>query len=149
MRLLSKTCIYGIRASLFVAAMKEEKKYVPISQISKELGIPFYFLTKILQMLTRHNIMVSYRGPKGGVTLARPANQITLMDMINVIEHDSCFDGCILGLEGCGEAAPCPLHASWGETRDQIKAMFENTNLADLGRKIREDGLRLGTRGMP
>jgi Rrf2 family protein len=143
MKILSKTSLHGIRASLFVASMGDAKEYVPIRQISSELGISFYFLTKILQKLTSHKIMVSYRGPNGGVALARPARDISLMDMIMAIDPDERFDDCILGLQGCGEAVPCPLHEKWGETRDQIKAMFENTNLADLGRKMKEDGLRL------
>ena len=143
MKILSKTSLYGIRASLFVASMEDGKKYVPIRQISSELGISFYFLTKILQKLTHHKIMTSYRGPNGGVALAKPAKDISLMDMITAIEPDEGFDDCILGLDGCGDAVPCPLHDQWGENRDRIKAMFENTNLADLGRKIKEDGLRV------
>lgn len=143
MKILSKTSLYGIRASLFVASMEDGKKYVPIRQISAELGISFYFLTKVLQKLTNQKIMISYRGPNGGVALARPAKDISLMDMITAIEPDEGFNDCILGLQGCGEALPCPLHEQWGETRDRIKALFENTNLADLGRKIKEDGLRV------
>lgn len=143
MKILSNTCLYGIRASLFVASVEGEQKYVPINQISSQLGISFYFLTKILQKLTHHKLMVSYRGPNGGVALARPAKEISLMDMIRAIEPDNDLDGCVLGLPGCGESVPCPLHDQWGAARDVIKAIFENTNLADLGRKIKEDGLRI------
>lgn len=143
MRFFSRACIYGIRASLFVASMEKTDKRVPIRQISDELGISFHFLTKIVQTLTKHNIMVSYRGPKGGVALARPPRDITLMDMIDAIEQDKCFEGCILQLPDCGDATPCPLHASWRVTREEMKSMFENSNLEDLGRKIREEGLRL------
>jgi Rrf2 family iron-sulfur cluster assembly transcriptional regulator len=143
MKILSNTCLYGIRAALFVASMEDDKKYVPINRISTELGISFYFLTKILQKFTHHNIMVSYRGPNGGVALAKPARDITLMDMISAIEPDSSLEGCILGLKGCGEDVPCPLHDQWGKARDRVRAMFEHTNLADLGNKIKEDGLRV------
>ncbi len=143
MKVLSKTSLHGIRASLYVASMQDDKKYVPINQISSDLGISFHFLTKILQKLTNHNIMISYRGPNGGVALARPASDISLMEIITAIEPGEAFDGCILGLEGCGEAVPCPLHDQWGAIRDRTKLMFENTNLGDLGRKIKEDGLRL------
>jgi Rrf2 family iron-sulfur cluster assembly transcriptional regulator len=143
MKMLSNSCLYGIRASLLVASMEEDKKYVPINQISSELGISFYFLTKILQKLTHHKIMISYRGPNGGVALAKPAVEVTLMDMISAIEPDHTLEGCIMGLKGCGEDVPCPLHDQWGKVRDQIKAMFENTNLADLSKKIKEDGLRI------
>jgi Rrf2 family iron-sulfur cluster assembly transcriptional regulator len=143
MKILSNTCLYGIRASLFVASVEDGQKFVPINQISSELGISFYFLTKILQKLTHSKLMASYRGPNGGVALAKPAREISLMDMIKAIEPDNDLDGCILGLSGCGEGVPCPLHDQWGVARDGIKAIFENTNLADLGRKIKEDGLRI------
>jgi Rrf2 family protein len=145
MKILSKSSMYGIRAALFVASVAGERKYVPIREISDGLHISFHFLTKILQMLTHHKIMTSYRGPNGGVSLARPARDITLMEMIIAIEPDTCLKECILGLPGCGEEKPCPLHTFWGGTRDQIQLMFETTNLEDLGRKIREDGVRLST----
>jgi Rrf2 family protein len=123
--------------------METEQKRVPIRQISAELGISFHFLTKILQTLTRHNIMVSHRGPNGGVALARPARDITLMDMIDAIENEKCFDGCILQLARCGEETPCPLHASWREARESINVMFNDSNLEELGQKIRKNGFRL------
>ena len=143
MKLLSNATMYGIRAALFVTVLQSNRKYVPIHEISERLNISFHFLTKILQELKRHGIMTSYRGPNGGVSLARPASEITLMDMINAIERDGFFEDCILGLPGCGEETPCPLHAFWGGTRDQIKSMFENTNLENLGRKIQADDVRL------
>ncbi|MFQ5511931.1 MAG: RrF2 family transcriptional regulator [Candidatus Krumholzibacteriia bacterium] len=143
MKVLSQTSVYAIRAALFVASMDDAEKYVPTHEISSRLKISFHFLTKILQVLTRHNIMVSHRGPNGGVSLARPARDITLMEMIGVIEPDGFFEGCVLGLPGCGTERPCPLHEKWGEARDKIRCVFEDTNLAELGRRIKEDGLRL------
>ena len=142
MRLLSKTCLYGIRAALFVASV-EDRKFVSIRRISSELGISFYFLTKILQTLTHHKIMVSYRGPNGGVSLARSASDITLMELIDIIETENCLNECVLGLKGCGEGVPCPLHDEWSVARDGIKNMFSGTTLAELGRKIKDDGFRL------
>lgn len=137
--------MYGIRAALFLASRERERKYVPIREISDTLDISFHFLTKILQVLTHHKIMTSYRGPNGGVSLARPAREITLMDMIAAIEPGSCLKECILGLPGCGDEKPCPLHAFWGGTRDQIRTMFETTNLESLGRNIQENDVRLST----
>lgn len=128
---------------MFVASLPEGNKYVSIRRISTELGISYYFLTKVLQTLTRHNIMTSYRGPNGGVALARPASDISLGEMVTALEHDGCLDNCVLGLPGCGQRSPCPLHASWQQTREQIKSMFENANLAELGREINKHGLRL------
>lgn len=143
MKLLSKTSIYGIQAALYVASLEQKQKYVPIRQISEDLNISFHFLTKILQTLTQHNIMTSYRGPNGGVAFAKPIREISLMDMVSAIENPDFFSGCIMELPGCGEENPCPLHAYWGGLRDNLKSIFENTNLEDLRDKIIQNNLRI------
>jgi Rrf2 family protein len=126
-----------------VASLKHPDQYVSIRQIADDLNISFYFLTKTLQVLTRNGIMTSYRGAKGGVALAKPASDIMLMDMIDAIDGIESFRNCILELHGCGDENPCPLHAYWGESRNRIRSIFENTNLAELGERIKKDGLRL------
>lgn len=114
-----------------------------IRQISEHLNLSFHFLTKILQNLAAHNIVNSYRGPNGGVSLARPASEIKILELINATDGKDSFRGCILSLPGCGEETPCPLHSYWGETYDRIKSTFENTTLAELEKRISEGGLRL------
>ena len=143
MPILSRTCTHGILASLFVELERSEGRYVPIHVISEELGIPFDSLTKILQKFTSHKIMVSRRGPRGGVTLARDASDITLMDIILALESEDIFEDCILGMPGCGDEKPCPLHEYWGVARNQIKSTFEAVNLAELSRRTKDDDLRL------
>jgi Rrf2 family protein len=87
--------------------------------------------------------MTSYRGPKGGVALAKPASEISLIEIITALEGIDFFEGCILALPNCGDEAPCPLHDYWGIMRDELKDMFEQTSLDELGEKIKKDGLRL------
>lgn len=140
--LLSKTCDYGIRAALYVAG-HPESKYVPIGKISEELNISFHFLTKILQKLTQRNIMRSFKGPKGGVALARSAHSITLMDIIMAIEEPDFFHRCLLGLEQCLDDNPCPVHDEWKVIRKEIQSIFENTTLARLTTKIEKKGYRI------
>ncbi len=142
MLLFSKTCIYGIRAVLYVASLGKQE-YVPIRSISEQLNISFHFLTKILQILTQQNLMISYRGPNGGVSLAKPAEQIKLIEIIEAIDGYNLFTECILGLPGCGTQSPCPIHAQWALTRQSMQQMLETTSLAELGRQINELGLRL------
>ena len=117
MRILSKACEYAVRASLFVGVTQEEAGYVPIHRISSELDIPRHFLAKVLKTLTYHNITTSHPGPKGGISLARPASEITVMELIRAIDPECCDTQCVLGLRGCGEEAPCPLHDEWKKTR--------------------------------
>ncbi|MCB0549642.1 MAG: Rrf2 family transcriptional regulator, partial [Phaeodactylibacter sp.] len=69
MKVLSKGCVYGLRALLYIVSEKPREEYVNIREISEELDISFHFLTKTFQSLTQKGILRSYRGPNGGVTL--------------------------------------------------------------------------------
>jgi Rrf2 family iron-sulfur cluster assembly transcriptional regulator len=142
MILLSKTCNYGIRAALYVAS-KDNQQFVPIRQIARDLNISFHFLTKILQLLTQKNIMTSYRGPNGGVILAKPANDITIYDIVEAIDGSKLFKECILGLPDCGNEKPCPLHDNWQVVREDLKNTFESSTLAELSSRINDFGLRI------
>lgn len=144
--LLSKSCVYGLRASLYLATHKNEE-YVPIRKMSGKLDISFHFLTKILQQLTAEGIMESFKGPNGGIRLIRDGSDVPLMDIVLAIDGSELFNECALGLPGCGTKNPCPLHHKWAETRDGIRDMLENTTLTELVKKGQAENLRLTTDG--
>ncbi|MCM2272418.1 MAG: Rrf2 family transcriptional regulator [candidate division Zixibacteria bacterium] len=142
--LFSKGCTYAIRASLLVTTkeIKDGRKFIPIRELSDELDLSFHFLTKIMQVLTEAKIMESFRGPNGGVGLARPAREITLIDVIAAVDGLDLFSECALGLPGCGEKTPCPLHAAWAKRREDLHRMFEKTTLAGLAKELELNALR-------
>jgi Rrf2 family protein len=142
--LLSKACEYGIRTTLFLTT-KARGEYVPIRSISDTLGIPYHFLAKIVQSLTQPEILASSRGPNGGVTLARPATQIALKEIVVAIDGTSIFTECVLGLPGCGTQKPCPLHDQWAPARDRIHRMFDHVSLAEMAERMDEGDFRLDT----
>jgi len=128
---------------MYIVAKKDVQGYVNIGEISKELDISFHFLTKIFQSLTQNNILESYRGPNGGVALVKPPDQIFLIDIVKILDGADFFDKCLLGLPGCGNFDPCPVHDFWAVTKAALKDEFETTSLAELGAKVSEDRLRL------
>lgn len=140
--LLSKSCEYGVRAALFLAQRKPAE-LVPIREISDELNISFHFLTKILQTLTSAELVFSHKGPKGGVCLTKLPKDITLYDLIAAIDTDKVFTQCVLGLPGCGNQRPCPLHHHWAETREHLQKMFTETTLEHLATRMKNENLRL------
>ncbi|MDX1640658.1 MAG: Rrf2 family transcriptional regulator [Balneolaceae bacterium] len=144
--LLSKSCVYGLRASLYLASKKNEE-YIPIRIMSDKLEISFHFLTKILQQLTAEEILESFKGPNGGVRLKKPGTEIPLMDIVLAIDGPQLLTECALGLPGCGTKNPCPLHDKWAETRDSIRGMLEDTTLKELVEKGKAENLRLTTDG--
>lgn len=143
MKVLSQTSKYGIRALLYIVSKPREEAYVSIGEISQKLDFSFHFLTKIFRELTNNGILNSYRGPSGGIALAKPADQIMLIDVIYTLEGKDYFDNCLLGFPGCGSEKPCPVHEFWKEMKFEIKTHLCNTSLADLAEKILTDEVRL------
>lgn len=144
--LLSKSCEYGLRASLYLASSSNEK-YISIKKLSEKLDISFHFLTKILQELTAAGLLESMKGPKGGVRLSKESHKISLQEVVVAIDGIEIFTECVLGLPGCGSEKPCPLHSMWAETRDDIEEVFRTTSLDDMSKKGKQNNLRITPSG--
>lgn len=135
--LLSKSCIYGLRASILLAT-KESNGFITIRDLSDELHISFHFLTKVLQQLTKAELLESFKGPNGGVKLARSADQITFGDIITSIDGKYQEIDCPLGISACGELAPCPLHSQWVELNKNIHQMIGSVTLDELSERQKQ-----------
>lgn len=144
--LLSKSCMYGLRAALYLAS-KNDEEYHSIRTMSEELDISFHFLTKILQQLTANELLESYKGPNGGVRLSSKGKKSTLYDLVVAIDGPGLFTQCALGLPGCGSEAPCPLHESWVDTRGSIENMLKRTNLEKMAEEGKAKHFRLTAEG--
>lgn len=140
--ILSQRCEYAVRAALFVAAAGRTG-YVSVREISEALHIPQPFLAKTVQMLTAAGLFTSMRGPAGGLALARPADRISVADVVRAIDGDALFSACVLGLPGCGDRTPCPLHAEWAPTRERVQRMFAEATLAAAAAQVRDGRYRL------
>lgn len=146
MALLSKSCIYAIRATIYVAIEKQESDgFVSISKIAKEVHISGHFLTKIFQLLTNHGLLESYRGPNGGVKLIKEPKDVKLLEILEAVDGLGIFEDCALGLEGCGKYYPCPLHYQWAEQRESLYKLFEEADLESLAESVKTAGFRLRT----
>ncbi len=143
MRALSKSTIYCLRALIYVASKNEQDKFVSIGEISEELDISFHFLTKTFQILTKNGLLASHRGPQGGVILRKPMKDIFLIDIVHILEGEDFFDKCLLGLPGCGQHEPCPVHAFWKDVKGSLKKEFEETSLAHLAKSVHSKKMRI------
>ena len=144
--LLSQRCEYAIRAALYLAAANAPA-YTVVREISDALNIPRPFLAKTMQDLTSAGIFTSMRGPAGGLALARPANQISLKEVVLAVDGAGIFNECVLGLPGCGDRKPCPLHDQWAPARERVHRMFADATLADTAERVRAGEFRLALVG--
>lgn len=140
--LLSKSCIYAIRASIYLA-VNRRRTLIPIKEVADTLSISFHFLTKILQILKQENIIDSVKGPNGGVGLLRQPHEISLYDIIIAVDGDAIFEKCILGLPGCSDDNPCPMHHIWRHSKADLTHNIQNETLNALAEKIEQGEIRL------
>lgn len=133
--IFSKSCEYALQASLFLAKQPKDQ-FVLLRDISDKLDIPHHFLSKVLQTLTRADIVASFKGANGGFTLARPSHEIHLIEIVRAVDGDKFLDECVLGFPGCGDKNPCPVHQQWKRAKEIILAMLYKKTLAELGRGL-------------
>ena len=81
---MNATAHYGLMAAGYIAE-QADKGCVISSTIAKEYDIPILYLLKVMQRMVKANILSSKRGPGGGYTLARPAKEITLLEIIETV----------------------------------------------------------------
>jgi len=130
--LLSHSCEYAIRTLLHIAAAQADGP-IAVREIARALEVPTATLAKIVQSLTRHGLLVSQKGPGGGVALGRSAASVTLLDVVDVIDGPSLRTQCVLGVPGCRDTTVhCPLHDRWCVVREQILEAFGARSLQDL-----------------
>lgn len=136
--MLSNTSKYAVRAVIYLALNGTKDAKIGIKQISKDLEIPTPFLGKILQSLAKHKLLASTKGPHGGFSLGKNPYDISLMDIVEIIDGLDSFDMCVLGLKTCTEShTNCPVHSDYATIREQLKNLFQSENIGILVEKIK------------
>lgn len=137
--MLSKSCVYALRAIVYVGHHGAENHKIGIKEIGNELELPVHFLGKILQSLVKHNIIQSTKGPNGGFYINEVSGKIKLIKIIEVIDGLSFFHKCGLGMHECSDMHPCPLHGDFIVFREGLNKIFSTKTVNDLVKKV-EDG---------
>jgi Rrf2 family protein len=120
--------------ALAVLAAQSAGIYLGAADIASRIGAPANYLGKLLQTLARAGLVESRKGLGGGFRLARPAERISLRDVVDPIEPLERLEHCLLGRATCGLASPCAVHIRYGAMRQQYFQLMEETTIADLVR---------------
>jgi len=99
--------------------------------------LPRDFLAKLFQKLVRGGVLKSAKGRGGGFSLARAAHEISLMQIVEIMEGPQCLDRCVVGLEKCNDQMPCPQHDLYKPIRQRLKDYLATTTVADLAASLR------------
>jgi Rrf2 family transcriptional regulator, iron-sulfur cluster assembly transcription factor len=139
--LFSRQCEYALQAVIFLA-LKKEGERVATNELTRRLKIPYHFLGKILQSLTKKGLLRSEKGPRGGFALALPAEEITLFHIVEAVDGAAFTRTCVLGFAECSGKNPCSVHDAWAIQRDAIYQMLVNRNVAEMARDMKKPEYR-------
>ncbi len=124
---------YGIRSVLYLAR-QPYKKISFVTEISEQYKIPRSFLAKILQKLVKAKIVRSYRGVKGGFSLARQAKDISVLDVLEAIEGRMAMNLCLSDKKKCDFSRNCPIQSVWANVQSKVVEVLKKSDFEDLSR---------------
>ena len=128
---LTKRGDYTLRAMIAIAS-ETHTELRQARQIAAEMQIPYKNLTIILAGLVRDGLLNASAGPKGGYSLAQPAADITLLDIIEAAEGPVTINYCVLRDGPCDWQDTCPVHDTWTHTQEALTHHLTTTTLAKL-----------------
>ena len=134
--MFSKSCEYAIRATIYISAEGSAERKIGIDEICEHIDAPKHFTEKILQILTRNQIVSSKNGVNGGFYLNKTQKGKPLIEIVRATDGDVLFSGCGLGLKECSETEPCPLHDKFKSIRNNIKKMMEESSIDSMAKKL-------------
>ena len=121
---------YGLRAMVYLAKYKE--KICPLKVISKEEGISFDYLEKIISKLEKVGLIKAKKGPKGGYFLAKSPKKIKIGEIIRPLEEEKGLVKCIMGSYHCPMEKKCLSKKFWKRIQSSINSVLNSLTLADL-----------------
>ncbi len=134
--MLKKGTEYAIRALVYIQIQSWKDKRPGIVEIVQEIEAPEPYSAKILQTLTRHKLVKSMKGRGGGFFFDEDNEEITIYDVIHVMQGDDIFDKCGFGLKNCNNDNPCPLHNKYAKVRDGFYDIVVSETIQSLSEKI-------------
>jgi Rrf2 family protein len=128
---ITKQADYAIRAMVYLARLEPETR-AATRHIAETQKIPPSFLAKIISQLSIAGLIHTSRGAHGGVLLARPAKDISMLNVIEAIDGPIALNDCTISTEACEYSGDCPVHSIWVDTQSDLVKRLGSTNFASF-----------------
>ena len=122
---ITRQADYAVRAVLYLAQLGPNEK-ASTSQIAEEKDIPLSFLAKIIAQLSVAGLLQTMRGARGGVMLARPPEEVNLLEVIEAIDGPILVNECVSDSYDCSQHS-CPMRGIWQETQSTLVNRLKST----------------------
>src|SRR5712691_4205652 len=128
---VSRKIDYGLRAMIHLAGLPAGK-ITSLQDLATTLHLPREFLAKILKVLAARGLVRSARGAHGGYQLARPARDISFLEVIEAVEGPVQLNVCLDQKDRCDVSAGCTMYHVWKSGQDRMLDIYRGTTLAEL-----------------
>ncbi len=128
---LSKRSRYGTRL-LVELARSHDQGPVQIGDISKRQGISVKYLEQLIRPLKKAEMIASVRGPKGGHVLAKRPEDITLGQIVRLMEGESDLVECVSQPANCPLSDDCRVRLAWKDATQALHEKLDTITIADL-----------------
>jgi FeS assembly SUF system regulator len=129
---LSNLADYAVVVMTAAARASERDRPLSASEVAALTGVPAPTVAKLLGQLGRAGILHSQRGVAGGFSLARPASEISLADIVEAIDGPIALTHCAQGATDCDLADCCPVRPHWEPVNRAVRLALADVRLADL-----------------
>lgn len=123
---ITRQADYAVRAVVYLAQLGPDEK-ASTSQIAEEKDIPLSFLAKIIAQLSVAGLLQTMRGARGGVTLARPPEDINLLEVVEAIDGPILINECVNDTYQCSQHG-CPMRSIWQDAQADLVARLKSTS---------------------
>jgi Rrf2 family protein len=128
---ITRQADYAVRAMTYLAQLGPDQR-AATGQIAQEKSIPPSFLAKIVSQLSVAGLLQTSRGARGGVSLAKPPDAITLLDVVEAIDGPILLNDCVNDMSSCTYTEDCPLKEVWCDAQKMLVNHLAKANFAQL-----------------
>jgi Rrf2 family protein len=145
---LSDGVEWGVHACVLLAVLPPDSA-LPAARLAEYHGVPSAYLAKHLQALARSGVLETVKGPRGGYRLARPATEISVLDVVEAIDGDEPAFRCTeirrrgpTAMPARDYSLPCGIHRVFTRADDAWRAELAAATIADLVVGVVQDASR-------
>jgi Rrf2 family protein len=131
---ITRQADYAVRAVLYLSQLGEDQR-AATSQIAQEQQIPPSFLAKIVSQLSVAGLLQTSRGARGGVSLARSPEQISLLEVVEAIDGPILLNECV-GNGACNFGDDCPMKPIWCDAQSELVERLRNTTFDQFIKEV-------------
>lgn len=128
---ITRQADYAVRAVVHLSGLENGGR-APTSKIASEQNIPPSFLAKIVSQLSVAGVVQTSRGARGGVSLARDAADISLLEVVEAIDGPIMLNECVTDPTVCIFGEDCKVHKIWCEAQAELVNKLAGTSFASL-----------------